>query len=382
MKYLFVDRDGTLIEEPNDHQVDRLEKLRLKPKVIPSLLNLQAAGYTLIMITNQDGLGTASFPADDFETPHAMLMDILSSQGIHFKAVHICPHLPNDRCACRKPELGLVKDYLVDGAMDLESSAVIGDRSSDMELAERMGIQGFLLNDQTSQPRSSVADSSQTYGETSRPRFYTWPQIGDEICGRKPRQAAVQRSTKETEIEGFVSLDQPGAAEISTGLGFFDHMLEQLAFHSGITLQLSCKGDLHVDEHHTVEDVALVLGELLRQALGDKFGIDRYGFNLPMDEALASVSLDLSGRFYLVFEGQFTRPNVGQLPTELVEHFFRSLASSLGATLHIKVDGSNDHHKIEACFKAFGRALKQAVAKTSLLTSSVVMSPPSTKGLL
>ena len=381
MKYLFIDRDGTLIHEPSDHQVDRLDKLKLMPEAIPSLLDLQNAGYRLVMITNQDGLGTEAFPTADFEPPQKMLMDILSSQGVSFAAVHVCPHHQKDRCACRKPELGLVAHYLDEQTIDREQSAVIGDRSSDMQLADRMKIRGFLIDGRIDQENPSTADIASASLTATQGKTYTWPQIVEELCGKRPRQAATKRNTKETRIDGSINLDQPGLAEISTGLGFFDHMLEQLSFHSGITLHLNCQGDLHVDEHHTVEDVALVLGDLLRQALGDKVGIERYGFTVPMDEALATVSLDLSGRFYLVFDGQFARPNVGQLPTELVEHFFRSLASSLGATVHMKVHGSNDHHKIEACFKAFGRALRQAIGRTPT-TLKYLQTPPSTKGCL
>jgi imidazoleglycerol-phosphate dehydratase / histidinol-phosphatase len=354
-RVLFIDRDGTLIVEPADKQIDSLQKLRLVPDVISALQRLRDAGYTLVMVSNQDGLGTASFPEPAFREPHEFLRELLASQGITFAAEFICPHTPADGCSCRKPKTGLLDDYLREHPMDKQHSYVIGDRETDLELARNLGIQGIRVR------------TEGTPGDT-------WPEIVARLTSTA-RVASVVRKTKETDIKVDVNLDRESPIHIETGLGFFDHMLEQIAKHGGFSLQLSCKGDLHIDEHHTVEDCALALGQALKQALGDKRGIHRYGFLLPMDEALAQVAIDLSGRPYFVFEGQFGRDSVGQLPTELVPHFFRSLAETLGAAINIKVNGENTHHMIEACFKGVGRTLRQAfrITDTEL---------PSTKGAL
>jgi imidazoleglycerol-phosphate dehydratase / histidinol-phosphatase len=354
-KVLFIDRDGTIIVEPADKQIDSLQKFRLVPDVIAALQRLRDAGYTFVMVSNQDGLGTASFPEPTFREPHEFLRELLASQGIQFAAEFICPHTPADGCKCRKPKTGLLDDYLRAQPIDKQHSYVIGDRETDLELARNLGIQGIRVR------------TEETPGDT-------WPEIVSKLTSTA-RVASVIRKTKETDIKVDVNLDRETPIHIETGLGFFDHMLEQIAKHGGFSLQLSCKGDLHIDEHHTVEDCALALGQALKQALGDKRGIHRYGFLLPMDEALAQVAIDLSGRPYFVFEGQFGRDSVGQLPTELVPHFFRSLAETLGAAINIKVNGENTHHMIEACFKGVGRTLRQAfrITDTEL---------PSTKGAL
>jgi imidazoleglycerol-phosphate dehydratase/histidinol-phosphatase len=352
-RVLFIDRDGTLLVEPPDQQIDSLQKFQLVPGVIPALCALRDAGYTFVMVSNQDGLGTASFPESTFRPPHDLLMHILSSQGIAFAAEFICPHLPTDGCTCRKPKTGLLDDYLREHPMDPASSYVIGDRDTDLELANNLGIVGLRVG-------TSVGDG--------------WPDIVRRLA-QVHRTAQTGRRTKETDIRVAVDLDQEAPIAVTTGLGFFDHMLEQIAKHGGFSLELSCRGDLHIDEHHTVEDCALALGQALRTALGDKRGIQRYGFLLPMDEALAQVAIDLSGRPYFVFEGKFGRDQVGQLPTELVPHFFRSLAETLGASINIKVSGENTHHMIEACFKGVGRALRQAFRVTATEL-------PSTKGVL
>jgi imidazoleglycerol-phosphate dehydratase/histidinol-phosphatase len=351
-KILFIDRDGTLIEEPADQQIDSLKKLRLLPGVIPSLIRLQDAGYSLVMVSNQDGRGTSSFPEESFREPHEFLRRLLESQGIRFEAEFICPHFASDDCECRKPRTGLLKDYLKDHPLDRAASFVIGDRETDLQLASNLGIAGIRIG----------------------AGFENWPQVAKRLT-EAARRAEINRTTKETDICVAVDLNRETPIHVSTGLGFFDHMLEQIAKHGGFSMQLTCKGDLHIDEHHTVEDCALALGQALRQALGDKRGIQRYGFLLPMDEALAQVAIDLSGRPYFVFEGKFGRDSVGQLPTELVPHFFRSLAETLGASINLKVQGENTHHMIEACFKGVGRALRQAfrVVDTEL---------PSTKGTL
>lgn len=354
-RVLFIDRDGTLIIEPPDQQIDSLQKLQLVPGVVAALGQLRDAGYRFVMVSNQDGLGTASFPEPTFREPHEFLRALLASQDIAFDAEFICPHLPKDGCACRKPRTGLLDEYLRRHAIDYANSYVIGDRQTDLELARNLGVQGILVSAQSG-PGAS------------------WADIARRLAAPH-RTAKVERRTKETDISVEVQLDREAPIRVATGLGFFDHMLEQIAKHGGFSLQLTCRGDLHIDEHHTVEDCALALGQALKSALGDKRGIHRYGFLLPMDEALAQVAIDLSGRPYFVFEGKFGRDTVGQLPTELVPHFFRSLAETLGAAINIKVEGENTHHMIEACFKGVGRALRQAIRITDTEL-------PSTKGTL
>jgi imidazoleglycerol-phosphate dehydratase/histidinol-phosphatase len=353
MKVLFVDRDGTLVEEPHDEQVDALDKIRFLPGVFAAMAQLRDAGYRFAMVTNQDGLGTASFPTEAFEVPHRFILDAFSSQGIEFDAVFVCPHRPADGCACRKPRTLLVDDWVRERGVDLAASAVIGDRDTDLAFARNLGVRGLRVR---------------RHGDAGE----TWPAVAREVLARR---AEVRRVTRETGIVVRVDLDATEPLRASTGIGFLDHMIEQLGKHGGFALELDCRGDLHVDEHHTVEDCALAIGEALRRALGDKRGIARYGFLLPMDEARAQVAIDLSGRAYAVFEGRFGREQVGTLPTELVPHFFRSLADSLGAALHVSVTGDNTHHMIEACFKGVGRALRQALRREST-------DLPTTKGML
>ena len=354
-KVLFIDRDGTLIEEPHDNQVDSLEKIRLVPGVIPALLELADHGYRFVMVSNQDGLGTESFPLEQFEACHEHVVALFESQGISFDETFICPHFEEDGCECRKPRTGLLTRFLARNNMDSAKSAVIGDRSTDLELAERLGLRGFLVDPDAS-------------WETS------WPGVVTALCSGD-RIAEIERMTRETTIRGRVNLDRAGRIDVQTGIGFFDHMLEQIAKHGGFSLVLNCEGDLHVDEHHTVEDVAIVLGSALRDALGDKRGIGRYGFLLPMDESMATVALDLSGRASFVFDAPFPRDAVGELSTEMVTHFFRSLAESLGAALHVSVKGENTHHMVEACFKGVGRTLRQAIRQEGAEL-------PTTKGTL
>lgn len=353
---LFLDRDGTLIEEPADFQIDAYEKLRFVPEVIPALLRLRDAGYAFVIVTNQDGLGTPAFPRERFEGPHALMMQVFESQGIRFRDVLIDSSLPADGAITRKPGIGLVLDYLKDRDIDWSRSAMVGDRETDMRFAANLGIRGFQLR------------TPQFGGE------WDWPGIAHALAAQ-PRAVTVERRTRETRIVVSIDLDRADDPVARTGLGFFDHMLEQLGKHGGFALRLECEGDLHIDEHHTVEDCALALGQALREALGDKRGIGRYGFTLPMDESLASAALDFSGRPYFVFEGGFAREKVGDLPTELVPHFFRSLCETAGLNLHLSVRGENDHHRVEACFKAVARALRQAIRREG-------RELPSTKGVL
>jgi imidazoleglycerol-phosphate dehydratase/histidinol-phosphatase len=353
LRVLFLDRDGTLVEEPPDEQVDSLEKIRFVPGVFAALQQAVAAGFRLVMVTNQDGLGTASFPRERFELAQRFIVDAFASQGVQFDAVCICPHFPTDGCDCRKPRPAIVRDYLAAHAVDLAGSAMVGDRDTDIEFARNISVRGLRLR------------KDGTPAET-------WPEVVRQLLARRSR---LRRETKETRIGVAVDLDAEGPIHVSTGQKFFDHMLEQLAKHGGFALDLQCQGDLDVDEHHTVEDCALAVGAVLRQALGDKRGIGRYGFLLPMDEAEAQVAIDLSGRPYAVFEGTFARAEVGGLATELVPHFFRSLADTLGAAIHVSVKGENTHHMVEACFKGVGRALRRAIRREGA-------DLPSTKGVL
>ena len=335
-KILFIDRDGTLIEEPkSDLQVDSLEKLRFENGAIPALLKLKNFGFQFVMISNQDGLGSPTFSRENFESAHQKMLDILKSCGIEFKDIFICPHFEHQNCECRKPKTAMLKDYIQHKLYDRKQSFVIGDRESDMALAQNLGVRGLK------------------YGT------FTWQELCDEILSTF-RNASVSRITKETKIQVKLALNG-GKIKLDTGVGFFNHMLEQIAVHSGIGLEISCKGDLEIDEHHSVEDVALAFGSAIKKALGNKIGIGRYGFVLPMDEALASCSIDFCNRPHLVYKAKFKKQKLGELSTEMIEHFFYSLSYSMGASLHLKVKGQNDHHKAEGLFKAFGRALKMAI---------------------
>ena len=352
-RVLFVDRDGTILEEPEDFQVDRFEKMRFVAGVLPALKCLREAGWRLVMVSNQDGLGTQSFPQKDFEGPHNLMMQVLESQGAKFDEVLICPHMPGDGCSCRKPKTGLVQAWLkaiAAGSVDKARSFVIGDRETDMALARSMGLPGI---------RIGAAPEGISWQKAEEKILATLP--GVEPAQPRERTAVVERNTKETRIRVEVWLDRSGENQISTGIGFFDHMLEQIAVHGGIRLHLKAQGDLHVDDHHTVEDVGLALGEALKVALGDKRGIRRFGFLLPMDESLARCALDISGRPYLVFKAKFKHGHVGDLSTDMIEHFFRSLAQTFGVTLNLKAKGKNDHHAAESLFKSFGRTLRDAV---------------------
>jgi imidazoleglycerol-phosphate dehydratase/histidinol-phosphatase len=359
---LFVDRDGTLIEEPADFQIDSYAKLRFVEGVIPAMLKLRDAGYDFVIVSNQDGLGTDAYPREAFQGPHDMMMQVFASQGIAFRDVLIDTSFPSANSPDRKPQLGLVMPYLKDRTIDWARSAMVGDRPTDVQFADNLGVRAFQLR---------------------TPQFggsWDWAAIAHALVDA-PRTACVERNTSETRVRVELDLDRIDAPRIRTGLGFYDHMLEQVGKHGGFALTLDCDGDLHIDEHHTVEDCALALGQALRDALGDKRGIGRYGadgpvrFTLPMDETIASAALDFSGRPCFVFDGDFRRDRVGDLPTELVPHFFRSLCETAGLNLHLAVRGDNDHHKVEACFKAVARALRQAVRREGAQL-------PSSKGTL
>lgn len=353
---LFVDRDGTLIEEPADFQIDAFEKIRFVRNVIPAMLRLRDAGYQFVIVSNQDGLGSDAYPQESFDGPNNLMLQIFESQGISFRDVLVDPSWPADNSPNRKPGIGMMLSYLQDRSIDWSRSAMVGDRPTDIEFADNMKVRGFQLR------------TAQFGGE------WDWDAIAHELANA-PRRANVRRDTRETQIRVTVDLDRQADAKISTGLPFFDHMLDQIGRHGGFALEIEVRGDLHIDEHHTIEDTGLALGQALREALGDKRGIGRYGFTLPMDETLASAALDFSGRPYFVFEGDFKREKVGDMPTELVPHFFRSLCDAGGLNLNLKVEGDNDHHKIEACFKALARTLRQAIRKEGTEL-------PSTKGAL
>ena len=352
---LFVDRDGTLIEEPADFQIDAYEKLRFVRGVIPALLKLRDAGYDFVIVSNQDGLGTPAYPQADFDGPQALMLQVFESQGITFRDELIDRSLPADNSPNRKPGLGMMTGYLQDRGIDWARSAMVGDRPTDIEFARNLRIRGFQL-------------ATAPFGGE-----WDWAGIAHELADA-PRRAVVLRETRETKIRVELDLDRAAEPDIATGLHFFDHMLEQIGKHGGFALSIHADGDLHIDDHHTVEDTALALGQAIREALGDKRGIGRYGFTLPMDEALASAALDFGGRPYLVFDGTFRRERVGDLPTELVPHFFRSLCDAAALNLHLEVRGENDHHQVEACFKGW-RALRQAIRREGAEL-------PSTKGVL
>ena len=348
---IFVDRDGTIIAEPEDEQVDSLEKLSFVPGAISALKALTGLGFELVMVTNQDGLGTAAFPEEDFYPAQNFMLRTLEGEGVVFDDILIDRHFPEDNSPCRKPGTGMFTKYL-DGSYDLSGSYVIGDRDSDMELARNLGAKVLKI------------------GQLS------WDEIVRTIRATE-RSATVERKTAETDIRIRVDLDGKGESSVDSGLKFFDHMLNQLIHHGGLSLELSCKGDLEVDEHHTMEDVGIALGEAIRLALGDKRGINRYGFALPMDESRAIVLLDFGGRSELVWDVVFTREMVGDVPTEMFKHFFKSLCDSLRCNLYIQARGENNHHLIEGVFKAFARTLRQAAARNVFSYDL-----PSSKGLL
>ena len=365
MKIVFLDRDGTIIQEPPDQQVDSLEKLELIPGVIRGLQLLTERGYALVLVSNQDNVGTAGYPMSAYKQVHHKIVRLLGGEGIQFLQTFVCPHGPGDDCRCRKPATGLVDGFLSSIEFERDRSFVIGDRETDVQFGKAIGVRTIRLGGR------SEADTTADY--YSRDFIDACRYILD-----RERFVHLRRTTTETDIRIDLAIDGSGTYTINTGLGFFDHMLAQLIKHASMDATILVNGDLRVDEHHTVEDTGLALGEAIRQALGDKRGIERYGFTVPMDESLAHTALDLSGRSFLVFDAQFERDRVGELPTELVEDFFRAFADGLKANLHIAVTGRNDHHKIEAIFKSVARALRSAVVRDERRLSEL----PSTKGTL
>ena len=337
-KAIFIDRDGTIIAEPADEQVDSLEKLSFVPGAIGGLRALTGLGFDLVMVTNQDGLGTPSFPEKDFLPPHEKMLQTLAGEGVVFDDILIDRSFPHENLPTRKPGTGMLGKYM-DGSYDLGASFVIGDRETDMQLAAALGAKGILIGAETG-----------------------WEEAVEQIRSSE-RHASIARKTRETDITLELDLDGRGTSQVDSGIKFLDHMLDQLVHHGGISLSLRCKGDLEVDEHHSIEDIAICLGEALKQALGDKRGIERYGFCLPMDESRATVLLDFGGRAELVWDVTFTREYVGDMPTEMFKHFFKSLSGAAACNLYIEARGENNHHIAEAIFKAFARALKQAVRR-------------------
>lgn len=354
-RILFIDRDGTLIEEPADEQIDSFEKLKFTQGMFKNLAFIKSKlDFEFVMVSNQDGLGTSSFPENTFWPVHNFILQSLEGEGITFDEILIDRHFPEDNADTRKPNTGLVRKYIDNPEYDIAESYVIGDRDTDRQFAENIGCKSLILG------RDGM----------------TWDKIA-ELLFAGERHAEVKRTTKETDIFVAVNLDGHGKCDISTGLGFFDHMLEQIGKHGMIDLTIKTKGDLEVDEHHTIEDTALALGECLKKALGDKRGIERYGYSLPMDDCLCSVALDFGGRPWLVWDAEFKREKIGEMPTEMFLHFFKSLSDSAMMNLNIKAEGQNEHHKIEGIFKALARSIKMAVRRDVYHYEL-----PSTKGAL
>lgn len=369
-KVLFIDRDGTLIIEPPDEQIDSLEKLDFYPGVFTWLGRIaRECDYELVMVTNQDGLGTSSFPEDHFWPAQNKIVTTFENEGIMFSRTFIDRSLPHENLPTRKPGIGMLKEFLT-GDYDLKNSFVIGDRLTDVQLAQNLGSKAVLLND-GSLSEKLRAQRLEEYAALVSTR---WEDVY-KFLSRPDRRAGVHRKTKETDIKIGINLDGQGRSRIATGLGFFDHMLEQVARHGNIDLEIEVNGDLHIDEHHTIEDTALALGEAFLIALGDKRGIERYGFCLPMDDSLAQVAIDFGGRPWLVWDAEFKREKIGEMPTEMFFHFFKSFTDTSKSNLNVKAEGTNEHHKIEAIFKAFARSVKMALRREGNQL-------PSTKGVL
>jgi imidazoleglycerol-phosphate dehydratase/histidinol-phosphatase len=375
-KILFIDRDGTLIREPEDEQVDSLEKLEFLPGVLSALAKVcQKGDFELVMVTNQDGLGTEVYPDEVFWPIHRFIMRTLEGEGIIFKEVVIDKTFPEENSPFRKPNTGALTAY-IEGPYDMEGSFVIGDRLTDMKLAENLGCKGIFIDNGRNLGSAELKDDKEALADTIALETATWEPITRLLLGGS-RKALIRRTTKETDIRIALDLDGTGKTKNNTGIAFFDHMLDQLGKHGQVDLEVSVDGDLEVDEHHTIEDTAIALGEAFLQALGDKRGIERYGFSLPMDDCLAQVALDFGGRNWLVWEADFKREMIGKMPTEMFLHFFKSFSDGARANLNIKAEGTNEHHKIEAIFKAFAKAIKMAIKQ-----DREKMILPTTKGML
>jgi len=375
-KVLFIDRDGTLIKEPPDEQIDSFEKLVFYPKMLQYLPKIaKELDYELAMITNQDGLGTALFPEDTFWPVQNFILQTLESEGVKFSAVYIDRTLAKDNAPTRKPGTALLTQYFDTEKYDLQNSFTIGDRENDVVLAKNLGAKSVWLNNHSNlgagEFKTNIDLTDTVALETT-----DWEQIY-EFLKLGQRKFEHRRTTRETDIDIKINLDGKGDAKISTGVHFFDHMLDQIARHGSIDLEITAKGDLHIDEHHTIEDTGIALGEIFATALGNKKGIERYGFALPMDDCLAQVAVDFGGRNWLVWDAEFKREKIGEMPTEMFYHFFKSFSDAAKCNLNIKADGQNEHHKIEAIFKAFAKAIKMAVKRD---VNNMVL--PSTKGLL
>lgn len=381
-KLLFIDRDGTIIDEPKtDFQIDSLEKLEFLPKALSNLRKIaeEADGrhpaYKLIMVTNQDGLGTDSFPEETFWPAHNKMLKTLENENVHFSAIHIDRSFSHENLPTRKPGTGLLTEYFDAEKYDLANSYVLGDRTTDVQLAVNLGAKAIFITDGLT--NNLIEGFTPEQKEVTKLVTNDWDEIY-EFLKLPARTASIERNTKETKIKIELNLDGTGQSEIHTGLGFYDHMLDQVAKHSGSDLKIFVEGDLHIDEHHTIEDTALALGEAYLKALGDKKGTNRYGFLLPMDEALAQVAIDFSGRPWLVWDASFKREKIGEMPTEMFYHFFKSFSDTSKCNLNIKCEGDNEHHKIEAIFKAFAKSIKMAVKRNLNELNSL----PSTKGIL
>lgn len=373
-KILFIDRDGTLINEPKDFQVDSFEKLSFKKSVLKYLSKIsEELDFDLVMITNQDGLGTKSFPEKEFWPVQNFIIRILENEEIYFKEILIDRTFPDENANTRKPNTGLIEKYLVDKNININESFVIGDRISDLEFAQNIGCKGILINDLKTTDHLKLGSN---IDENSMFSFQDWKSIYN-FLKLEFRTISFTRKTNETNIKISLNLDGIGNSSIDTGIKFFDHMLDQLCKHSGIDINLSVKGDLDVDEHHTIEDTAIALGKAFKKVLKDKMGIERYGFCLPMDDSLATVSLDFGGRSWLVWDVSFKREMIGKMPTEMFIHFFKSFSDESKSNLNIKAVGDNEHHKIESIFKAFAKAIKMAVKRDP---DKMVL--PTTKGIL
>ena len=372
-KVLFIDRDGTIIVEPPvTFQIDSLEKLEFLPYAISSLRKIaEELDFELVMVSNQDGLGTKKYPLKSFDAVQKKMLTALSNEGINFSAIHIDKSFEKDNSPNRKPKTGMLKKYLY-GNYDLKNSFVIGDRITDLQLAKNLGAKAILVRNNLNKKMNVPADLKSILACDAK----NWNEIY-EFFQMPSRKISHSRKTKETDITIEIDLDGKGKSKISTGLSFFDHMLEQISKHGSIDLKISAKGDLHIDEHHTIEDVGIALGEAFSKTLGDKRGIERYGFCLPMDDCLAQVALDFGGRNWIEWNAEFKREKIGEMPTEMFFHFFKSFSDSAKCNLNIKAEGTNEHHKIEAIFKAFAKAIKMAVKR-----DKNNMSLPSTKGML